>query len=258
MNSFFRSLSVDLKRSIFSRSFLTMIVLLFVMQFLNTISTVTTHLIVGTSWEYLLDRAFNGDFTEMVFCIAATGYAWSYCVDHKSGFFQQAVQRVGIRSYCLSRIVSVAVSAFLATVVSMGLFVLFSMALTSGNIVDKSYYRNMGYMDLVADGKSGLYFAVSCTHMGLACSAIALTGLVVSAYTPNTYMTVFAPLLISMLVQAVNGIVGMQMQWSLHGILFGYSNFGSVAATFGVCSILILCGMVLLGDLFYHRVEKRR
>lgn len=258
MNSFFRSLSVDLKRSIFSRSFLTMVALIFAMQFLNTIYLTTTSMLAKCCWEDLLEAGLDGNFTEMLFCIAATGYAWSYCVDHKSGFFQQAVQRVGIRSYCLSRIVSVAVSAFLATVVSMGLFVLFSMALTSGNIVDKSYYRNMGYMDLVADGKSGLYFVVSCTHMGLACSAIALTGLVVSAYTPNTYMTVFTPLLISMLVQAVNGIVGMQMQWSLHGILFGYSNFGSVAATFGVCSILILCGMVLLGDLFYHRVEKRR
>lgn len=258
MNSFFRSLSVDLKRSIVSRSFVVMVLLLFFMQFLNTITETTTHIISMCSWESLLDRGFDGNFGEMLFCIAATGYAWSYCVDQKSGFFQQAVQRVGIRSYCLSRIVCVAVSAFLATVVSLGLFALFSAALTSENVIDKSFYSGDGYLDLVAQGNSGLYFVVFSTHMGLTCSAIALMGLAVSAYTPNTYMTVFAPLLISMLVQAVNGIVGMKIQWSLHGILIGGSNFGSAMATFGVCSVLILCAMVLLGDLFYHRVEKRR
>lgn len=104
-----------MRRSLLSGSFLLTVALLLVMQYLAVFGRLTNASETIFEWPYYLNYAFVAEsLSKSILFIGCICYAWSYCKDRDSGFYDQAVQRVGFRSYCLSRLVSTALSAFLA------------------------------------------------------------------------------------------------------------------------------------------------
>ena len=115
MRALGRALRVDLHRSVCSRPFFVTVALLFTWLVANC----GRHLTSQTSRRVLsaaemLNYTLTGTLSlvELVLAIAAVAYAWSYCHDRSSGFFLQAVERVGLPAYGAARAIAVAVSAF--------------------------------------------------------------------------------------------------------------------------------------------------
>lgn len=102
MRALGRALRVDLHRSVCSRPFFVTVALLFTWLVANC----GRHLTSQTSRRVLsaaemLNYTLTGTLSlvELVLAIAAVAYAWSYCHDRSSGFFLQAVERVGLPAY---------------------------------------------------------------------------------------------------------------------------------------------------------------
>lgn len=257
MKSFCRAFRVDLRRSLKPGSFLTMVLLFFLLEVLNTFDLLTTYLLHVIEWPIFLINATNGIFSHMLFCVAAAGYAWSYCMDHKTGFFKQAVQRVGIRSYCLARVTSVVFTAFLAMFLATGLYTLMLLGLGCKIREASSYSGFQDYAFLVGQGNPFLFFLVRTAHISLTCGLAASVGLAVSAVTLNTYFSVFSPLLFYMVADVLSETLALPNPWTIRGILLCH-NSGMAISDFFVSAGWILLGTALAGAVFYGKAERRR
>ena len=123
-----RALRVDLRRSVCAPLFFFTVLLLFSWLVFNSGKYLNSEMYRRTNcMAEILNYTLTGTLTlaELVLAIAAVTYGWSYSRDRACGFFSQAVARVGTPAYSVARAVSVALSAFLAGVVALGLYLLF-------------------------------------------------------------------------------------------------------------------------------------
>lgn len=193
-----RALKVDLHRSVISSSFALTVMILILWLAMNSAQYLTSETFLRFCLpESIVNYATTSasTFSSLVLVIAAIPYAWSYCQDKDSGFLIQAEQRIGLRIYGLSRVFSVAVSAFLAAVLAMGLFTVFVHTQFRGEESRESLANTLAYMTLVAEGNTGLYYLIRFTVTGLTCSMGAVLGLMITAYFPSVYLAYLMPLM---------------------------------------------------------------
>lgn len=259
MCAYFRAFSVELRRSLLSGSSLVMLLLLVAWQFFNVLFNILSNTFELESWVTLLDWGNNGWFCDMLLVIATIGYAWSYCQDSECGYRDQALGRVGIGAYCLSKILAVILSAFFTAVVAVGAFALF-WYVTDGPVTDPENVGVSGYLRLVAEGKTGLYLLFRLCHTGLICAWAAVTGLAVSAFVRNTYITILSPLLLYMILNVGLRLAGVTFlsRWYPKRIFFEDAIAGNDVASFLWSMFLILDWIFLAGYVFYRKVERRR
>ena len=163
MRALGRALRVDLHRSVCSRPFFVTVALLFTWLVANCGQHLTSQMSRRVlSAAEMLNYTLTGTLSlvELVLAIAAVAYAWSYCHDRSSGFFLQAVERVGLPAYGAARAIAVAVSAFLAAVAALAAFLLLLAALRLPEPDLHDLRDGIAYLDLVARGKPMLYFTV--------------------------------------------------------------------------------------------------
>ncbi|MGM9641224.1 MAG: hypothetical protein ACI3V3_07635 [Faecousia sp.] len=257
MKPFCRAMKVDLRRSLLSGSFLLTVALLLVMQYLAVFSMLTNASEGAFAWPYYLNfaNAINSMPTTVLF-IACVCYSWSYCRDRDSGFYDQAVQRVGFRSYCLSRLVSTALSAFLAGILAVSLFALYLMTLAPLGDDPIGYIGQPAYMTLVGEGRVGLFFLLRCVHTGLLCAMASVLGLAVSAFIPNTHVAIFSPYLLFFTVHDLAML--MNTRWFMPNRLLFSQVLRNDVQNFLFASCVMVDITVIGGYVFYRRAERRR
>ena len=223
MRALGRALRADLHRC---ASFLHFVTVVALFTWLRT--NCGRHLTSQTSRRVLsaaemLNYTLTGTLSlvELVLAIAAVAYAWSYCHDRSSGFFLQAVERVGLPAYGAARAIAVAVSAFLAAVAALAAFLLLLAALRLPEPDLHDLRDGIAYLDLVARGKPMLYFTVRIVIIGLACSFAAEFGLMVTAFFPNAYVAILSPILLYYLQEILWKLIHMEIRWYLVRVIFG-------------------------------------
>lgn len=254
------ALKIDLKRSMLAPSFMLSVCIIFLWLVLNSLEDITGER--NSSWfrvEYILNLATTGfdRFTNLLLVIAATAYAWSYCQDKDSGFMEQVVGRVGLRTYAVSKVAATALSAFFASVIAMGLFTGF-LYIWLGQEMPMDHLGNIAYLNTAGAGKTGLYYFYRFTVTGISCSLGAVFGLMVTAFIPNVYMAFLTPLMAFYVYEIFVSIFHIMPRWlSLDVLMFAQvweddvSSF--LAAVVELPVLIALCGWI-----FCRRLRKER
>lgn len=197
---FFRALKVDLRRSVLSRRFLLTVVLMLAWMLVNSATNIFIYgFLYGFGIPYTFNAALVGEFGlgMIVLAIATVPYSTSYQADQECGFDRHAIERVGFTSYSVSRVISVALSAFLAFVAAAGLFLL-ALSLSGAphnTIPGNGEYLNGDYLDLVVTVGPWCYYLVRFAISGLTCAMAAVFALYICALIPNGYVALLSPLI---------------------------------------------------------------
>lgn len=259
MRALRRMLRVDLHRSIVSPRFLFACILTLAWLTVNASDYVLKDTFLDISPMALVLNAATIStyhFGDLIFAISAVTYAWSYCQDAESGFFLQAVQRVGLGRYCLARILTVCISAILTAFTAMTVFVLYLLTLNLPP--EDAFILEGGQAFLTIAGRYGFipYFLVRLTVTGLTCALAAMFGLMVSSFISNVYLAILSPISALYIFKIIFNILGIRdNKWYLNIVAFGQA-FPDDWKSFlwAVCYLLIL--IVACGCVFYRRLQK--
>lgn len=260
MKALGRALRVDLRRSVCSLLFFFTVLLLFAWLVFNSGEYLNSEMYRRTNcMAEILNYTLTGTLTlaELVLAIAAVTYGWSYSRDRACGFFSQAVARVGTPAYSVARAVSVALSAFLAGVVALGLYLLFLTTLHLPGPNPNGLGNRIAYLELVSEGRSGLYFMIRILIVGLTCSFAAEFGLMVTAFCPNAYMALLSPVLLYYFQEVLGLLIHMPPKWFLVRVMFGQTHEDPIQSFWWAASYLVL-GTVLFGVAFCRRIRKEQ
>lgn len=194
-----RALRVDLSRSVLSRRFLLGVCLMLAWMFANGATNIFIYgFLYGFGIPYTFNAALTGEFGlgMILLVIATVPYSTSFLSDRESGFASHAIERVGLTAFTVSRVISVAVSAFLAFVAAAGLFLL-GLCLSGAphTIPGNGEYLGGDYLDLVVQAGPWCYYLVRFTISGLTCAMAAVFSLYISTWIPNGYVVLLSPLI---------------------------------------------------------------
>lgn len=254
-----RALKVDLRRSVCSETFLLSIGAVLAWLLLGCLKMLLDpRLRRGYSAEMVLaiTTTDNFGFMTLILAISAISFAWSYCQDKDSGFLEQTVQRVGTLPYSVSRVIATVLSAFLGTVIALGLFTGFLFTQFRG----EGGTQNIGwpYMATAAEGKRGLFLFYRFTLTGLTSAVAAVFGLMTTAYLPNVYLAFLSPLIAYEFYNIIFHILRIKIKWlSLGGMMFGCLGENDASSFFiGAAGLLALTA--LFGFLFCRKLRKEQ
>lgn len=199
MKAFSHSVRVDLRRALFSYAFGLQAFLVFLWMTLTAWEELSSESL-RQYWDVLNYLNFGStgisNFSFLFMGISAVGYAWSYAMDVTSGFFINAVRRVGIEVYGLSRCVSICISSFVASCLGMAAFMLLTVAVgvapfdPANHAIDELFY-----LGLAAEGRVILYLLFRFTLTGLGGCLGASFGLLASTWFRDTFSSIFVPVL---------------------------------------------------------------
>lgn len=259
----YRAISVDLRRAFISGSFILTVAAIVFWERANLFFSVPTQY----AWAYadvisLFSDAVSNTafFGAALLPIATVPYAGSVLTDRKTGFQRQAVQRVGIHNYALSRLFVVILSAFAAAAISA--LIIVAYLLTTGIPLyraDTLQYANSSYFHLVLDVSPAFYFFVQTTVSGLSAALAAVFALNVSLIVPNSYVALLSPLLLFYGWDAVIASVFDQAGGRFllnNNMFFQLFPHDSMSSFLWSASYLLLW-IVVLGVLFYCLVTRR-
>lgn len=194
--SFREALLLDLRRSVCS------------LRFLFGVFSILVWMIVNIGYEllhydcalesgavYLLRMALNGsNMGPVLLVIAAIPYATTFLSEEECGFRMEMEKRTGTYRYCVSKVITTVLSAFLLAVASILLFLGLLTLLHIPHVLQNEsmaiYYEEIS----VTRGISW-YYAVKIILTGLVCSLSAMFALFISSYIPNAYASMLSPMI---------------------------------------------------------------
>ena len=260
MRKLSKALRVDLLRSVFSRFFLLSIGLMLAWLMLCGWTYYTSDYAIryGSVQLLLNDTLIEGSgFLYLLPAVAASGYGWSYCTDYNSKFSLEAQSRVGMWAYSVSKVISVALAAFLASALAMGIYVLFLCTLGMKPPVREDAWGVVAYMGLVAKGQDLLYYLARFLITGLTCSFWAVTALTASAYIPNRYVILFVPVILRYGADVLASMFPLPRIISIGLITVAQPFDDDILSLLWSVEYLLLL-IVLCGWLFCRRLRKER
>lgn len=264
MRALGRALRVDLCRSVLSRAFALTVALMLAWMCCNSAHYLfDPYMWSQISAPLMLNRATCTPMglTPLLFAVATVPYTWSFLQDRESGFENQALERVGFWAYGFAKVLSVALSAFLAATVAIGLFLL--ALSTLGLLESKARLEGAGgYLDLAASGHVVGYYLARITVTGLSCSLASVFGLMMTAMIPNVFVGLLAPLVgyylytvVHMILCFITHSVWISRAFSLDGVLFDQT-FESPGFSLLWASVLLLTMTALCAKGFLGRLRK--
>ena len=264
MKALGRALRVDLRRSVLSGAFLLTVVLMLAWMCFNS----AHYLFNPIRWGQIsaAKMLFNATCTSLglaplLFAIATVPYAWSFLQDRESGFENQAMERVGFWAYGFAKILSVALSAFLAAAVAIGLFV-GALSFLGLPETQNGLEGAGGYLGFAASGHLVGYYLARIVVTGLSCSLASVFGLMMTAMIRNVFVGLLAPLVGYYLYMVLHTVLSFMTHslwfsraFGLNVILF-YQTFESPGFSLLWSSVLLLTMTALCAKAFLGRLRK--
>ena len=170
---------------------------------------------------------------------------------------------MGFWAYGFAKVLSVALSAFLAAAVSIGLFVgaLFLLGLPE---TQPALEGGEGYLGFAASGHTVGYYLARITITGLSCSLASVFGLMMTAIIRNVFVGLLAPLVGYYLYSVLHAVVSLATHslwitqaFRLSGILF-YQAFEDPGFSFLWSSVVMLTMTALCAKGFLGRLRKEQ
>lgn len=192
-----RTLGAELRRALRGASFWVAVLAVFLWMNANTIDiwNATPKEYINVLFDLPVALFNNNLFRAMLLPIATLPFAWSYIQDRESGFHAQAIARVGRRAYVFGKSLSAAVTAFLAVLLGGILFVLGFYALGSSTYPPHPIRGFVNYWEIGMEAGIIPYILVWLSIAGSAAALAAVFSLMASAWLPNRFVALLAPLI---------------------------------------------------------------
>lgn len=133
----------------------------------------------------------------MFFC--STPYAGCFCEDIENGYVRQLLVRGNLRTYCISKVLCILVSAIMTMVVGIAMFVLgikfFIPWMELDNSVYQTAIRSGSFHTVIQKGHYFLYSLLYSFQIGLLAAILALVSACVSLFISNKLLVWSIPML---------------------------------------------------------------
>lgn len=254
INALTRTLSVDLRRALWSSRFLLSVLLTLGWMVGNSLRELNGAKVVGG--PYLASMAVDGTLYlgPVILAIAAIPYAGEYLAERKEGYERLAAQRVGIEAYGLSKVVTTVVSAVMMAFLAYGLFLIWIHILRLPQTISAG--RDGTYLAWVYTCGTGWYYGAMMVRLGMVCGLASIFSLMVSACIPNTYVVFLAPVIGYYFLECIINILGKILPipevlylFSPMGLCFAQIYMNPAVSYILTVNILVL-GMILCGRCF--------
>ena len=187
--SFYRCFQADLHRAIASPRFCIAVIGYAVLLCIN---------LPTNPWPedavYLFSLSYKYGFYIFFFLCAAIPYATSYLSDIDNNYLQSILKRVSIKTYSVSKCLSVMLSGMLAITLATLIFLLFlGIRYPTQEAFPQSY---SGWDRLISDGNLFFYYAVKTGMTAMIGGSFAVIALTISTIIRNSFVVLAIPTLL--------------------------------------------------------------
>lgn len=257
--SFARAFFTDLRRRVFSPSFIVMTLIAALSYFISAAEELK---FVWNSKScdilYLHMIAFDLGFlsTLAVLCCTALNCT-AFLNDYESSFYRGCILRSGKHRYTAAKFLSCVVTGGLILALGLIIFVLilrlrFPLANPNGGIVDSAQHSKSLMGELITEGHYVGYFAVLALLSFLYGGMWSAVGLCVSAFIPDKYAASFSPFIILKFSELF-----LTGNFYFDNILSGYFDFGGIAQDLLFAIAYLGTITVVFGVIFCIKAERR-
>lgn len=248
-SNFYLALKLELQRAVCSARFLMSIAMILVWMMMNAAEAVKSYdhaIFAGVTQLIRLGLDGHQSTGPVLLAISAIPYSLTFLTEKECGFQQQVMERIGVTTYGICKVISTGISAFLLGVASLWVFVGILSVFEIPHIVRYDEVNNT-YAAIVITMGPCWYYAVKAFHVGLVCSQAALFSLMIMAWIPNAYVGFISPLIGYYVADCIYNLIGQLVDsplWHLFSpmlLFFGQPLPDAVFSYFWtVMSLLVL------------------
>lgn len=255
-SNFLSVLKVDGKRAFFSPWFFSTIGVVCVLYLLSVSNELKIMMGGGNVVYFFMSVNNFNSLMDIMLVISVLPFAMSFCHDWKNRYIRSIQARTTNRAYCWSKLITTFFSSFVAIYAGLLLFILvlsFGHPIDGGvDTVDKSIL----FSNFIAEGKPMLFLLSLCTIRACAAGMWAVVSLACTAFVPNVFIALTAPLILHKLYIVLQSILSLPQQIYIDYLTEGFISVGDWGQSLlFACGFFVVCS-VLLGILFQRRVRK--
>ncbi len=190
----------------------------------------------------------------MLSCIP---YAASFCEEYRSNMITVLVSKINIKTYCISKVITTAVSGGLSLAAG-GIFFIFLASRFTDLINERTLIESQGlpYYALMKSGNGISFFIVAVFLLFLSGVLWSSIALLVSSYVCNRYIIFVTPFISSFFLTRLNVILNVPAIFRLDLLLHARSSFGTDMETIFITTLMILVLVIASGFLFCKRAKR--
>ncbi len=257
--SFARAFFTDLKRRVFSPSFIMMTLIAAASYFISCAEELkhvwnNAH----TDILYLHMIAYDLGFlsTLAVLCCTALNCT-AFLNDYQSSFYRGCILRSGKRRYTAAKFLSCVVTGGLILALGLVIFVLilrlrFPLANPDGSVAESAQHSTALICRIITDGHYVGWFAALALLSFLYGEMWSAVGLCVSAFIPDKYAASFSPFIIMNFLELF-----LKGNFRLDNFLSGYFSVGGIAQNLLFAVIYPGTVTAVLGIIFCIKAQRR-
>ena len=204
-----------------------------------------------TGMNYITDLS---NMNKLLVLTAAFPLATSFCDDWSGKYMNQVVLRSNSGAYIKGKIFMCAVSSFAISFIGLIIYSLFNTVLYG--VGTESVQQGEVFYDI---GKSTIPFMmiiIRCFLFAIVSSVYAVAGLALSAFIPNRFVAVTAPLFMNTIIEQIMNQLPKTLD--LFRIQGGSEAYGGKTAITIVMSLMVVVGYILLAGIAFSWIAKRR
>jgi len=228
-------------------------------------ATINNPLIYGENasicvlYFYFNAISFGGVFSHyMLSILAALPFAANYSMEQQSGAVIYRMLRGSRKNYCSTKILVSAISGGMALFTGCLVFILglstYLPLTTPRQILELS---GLPYASALTVGGGSPYFAIALYLAFLRGALYGSVGMCVSAFLPNPYVAVCAPMIFEFILVECGRLLRLPAALRLDLILLARGTLFSDAATLAIVTVVVCAIIILCFQLFSVRCERR-
>lgn len=202
--------------------------------------------------------SFGGVFSHyMLAILAALPFAANYSMEQQNGAVVYRILRSGRRNYCVTKILVSAISGGLAVCAGCLTFIL-ALSIYLPLTTPQKVLELSGFPYGGALAGSGIgYFVIALYLAFLRGALYATVGMCVSAFLPNPYIAVCAPMIFEFFLVECGRLFRLPAGLRLDLVLSARGTLFSDSATLIIVTVVVLSIITLCFQLFSARCERR-
>lgn len=252
MNVFFSLLKADLYRALLSLNFIIPIIFTMFVMFISCFGFISN----TSDVIYLLGHALTGSGSVLfILCIAPIlPYGMSFASDMEDKAAHFWIIRSGVKNYAISKFLSSVIAGFLSVSISI---VVFTWIMSSFFPLFIQLSTGNSYATLLEYNKPIMYIFAIAAHYSLSAVLFAGGAIAVSAFIPNKFTVIAAPIVIYFVLMRLTDLASIPIFLKASFLVQGiYPDVGPLTAfLYKLLPVVGILGILLM--LTIKQIKKR-
>lgn len=205
---------------------------------------------------YLFSVSYKFGFYIFFYLCAAIPSATAFLSDIDHNYLQAILKRISVRTYSISKCLSVMLSGMLAVILATGIFgVYLFVRFSSAEAVAQSY---SGWDRLISDGKPVLYFIVKAGMTATIGGLFSVIALNVSTVIRNSFVVLATPVLLYYAWNELATLLSLPVAFDIGALLYIPVFENSMTGSILYLTATAVIGLILMTVLFEIRIRRLR